>query len=1039
MGTLEQDIKVKISALVSGLKEVQKLQSELKGLEKAAGKKLSVNTTESERGLGRLNKLFSFFSGNVSSTTGQLEGLEKAAGISFGGITSGASLAAGAVAGLVAGLAAAYKALFDFVNKVAEAEGHIFDLSQQTGLSAVTISALKFSADESGGSIDNLTGYVSKFSKTVEEASRGSEEAKEKLKRLGIDPQEAIKDLDGALGKAFKTINDATPGVKQNGRAMDAFGKSGADIIPTIKSFNGDLGQLIGTATEFNAIISDEAAAAADRFQDNLHRLNVQLEGIKRQMAEQFMPTMLASMREFNYQLKNNEGLVARWGNTLKNVLASWNVIQAVVFRGTDNIVKQGVLNQATDLTDQLRDYFDRNKKQPKETPTEGGHVNSAADQAAQAAIRTAELDLKGAERINKEATAAAQREYDQRTIGLKEFTARQIKAEEDRLAAQLEVFAKEREAANKLTRPAAREKAVREVDEKENDAQSDSKLKVQGFKDEANKKEIESLRSHIEAQLALIDDYVHGAEASYRALADARVISFEDAEQKITAAQTDAFDTNLAALYAQERALFEAVGVVYDEAGNPVAGLENSAKVNLEAVTELQDKIAALISKQVAMQEDGDRRTEAGRRRDLDNQRQYNDELHRLEQENLQDALDIGNERIADLERMGAKRSEILKAQDQQDREAENARHQRALQDIDSQRAQLASLQATAEEIAAIKAKIDERELLEAQRHDDQLARIQNRGAERQLEKLRAAADRIGDALGRALQDGIEGGVKAGLSSALQSFKEWLLQLLMEALKAEVFKLLRNIFHLPTPGAGQGGQQQGTQGGGNGGGWLNSIKSIFVGLFQSHAQSTNSHVDGGSHATVDSVYKNAESTKTGLDALKEGSDNQVALLEAMLPQKPSFLSVIIGAVIQGVGAYAQARAAKSGGSGGDGGQAYADGGLIDGPGTSTSDSIPAWLSKGEFVMRAAAVKKLGTGALDFMNSWGRMPNMPRFADGGFVDSVLSNVSGPSTTNIGGETHHYNFKFDEPKDKKFKMPTRAAWRDAMRQLRGSKG
>jgi hypothetical protein len=37
-------------------------------------------------------------------------------------------------------------------------------------------------------------------------------------------------------------------------------------------------------------------------------------------------------------------------------------------------------------------------------------------------------------------------------------------------------------------------------------------------------------------------------------------------------------------------------------------------------------------------------------------------------------------------------------------------------------------------------------------------------------------------------------------------------------------------------------------------------------------------------------------------------------------------------------------------------------GGRLDGPGTGTSDSIPAKLSDGEFVMTAKAVKALGKG-----------------------------------------------------------------------------
>lgn len=59
---------------------------------------------------------------------------------------------------------------------------------------------------------------------------------------------------------------------------------------------------------------------------------------------------------------------------------------------------------------------------------------------------------------------------------------------------------------------------------------------------------------------------------------------------------------------------------------------------------------------------------------------------------------------------------------------------------------------------------------------------------------------------------------------------------------------------------------------------------------------------------------------------------------------------------------------------------AKADGGYIAGPGTGTSDSIPARLSNGEFVVRASAVAK-HRAVLEAINA----DRIPRFADGGFV------------------------------------------------------
>ena len=61
-----------------------------------------------------------------------------------------------------------------------------------------------------------------------------------------------------------------------------------------------------------------------------------------------------------------------------------------------------------------------------------------------------------------------------------------------------------------------------------------------------------------------------------------------------------------------------------------------------------------------------------------------------------------------------------------------------------------------------------------------------------------------------------------------------------------------------------------------------------------------------------------------------------------------------------------------------------AAGGSIFGPGTATSDSIPAWLSNGEFVIRTAAAERLGYGVLDYINRWGQLPQQG-YASGGQV------------------------------------------------------
>ena len=84
-------------------------------------------------------------------------------------------------------------------------------------------------------------------------------------------------------------------------------------------------------------------------------------------------------------------------------------------------------------------------------------------------------------------------------------------------------------------------------------------------------------------------------------------------------------------------------------------------------------------------------------------------------------------------------------------------------------------------------------------------------------------------------------------------------------------------------------------------------------------------------------------------------------------------------------------------------------GGYITGPGSETSDSIPAFLSKGEYVVKADAVKRIGVDVLDAINRG----SISHYASGGSVqDGRLIGDSGPellrlaernNTTHIGKE------------------------------------
>jgi hypothetical protein len=170
---------------------------------------------------------------------------------------------------------------------------------------------------------------------------------------------------------------------------------------------------------------------------------------------------------------------------------------------------------------------------------------------------------------------------------------------------------------------------------------------------------------------------------------------------------------------------------------------------------------------------------------------------------------------------------------------------------------------------------------------------------------------------------------------------------------------------------------------------------------------------------TWGAIVQGATEAGNGIaDALRAGVDAALVYVKDLYDSVVQIFNNIISKTMS----VASAVASALNGGGGDvsGAQANARGGYIRGPGTGTSDSILSWLSNGEFVIRAEAVKKWGLGFFQALNALrepgggfaqgglvqaatAMLPPIPRFAMGGPVVAGAGAGGRPFTLQIGGE------------------------------------
>jgi hypothetical protein len=216
------------------------------------------------------------------------------------------------------------------------------------------------------------------------------------------------------------------------------------------------------------------------------------------------------------------------------------------------------------------------------------------------------------------------------------------------------------------------------------------------------------------------------------------------------------------------------------------------------------------------------------------------------------------------------------------------------------------------------------------------QSARAALQGLDNQAVRLRATTSLLAETL--------RTGIEQGLARALQGLADGTMTV-RDAVRSLAQSVLQSMAQL----AAQQLAQQATQG----------FAGMFSGITQAAPQAVQAitTVQTAQQAATTAMTASSAAAATTTAATQAGAAATTAA-----SWTPAAIAASIGsfggAAAIGLAAVMAALAF----------QAFADGGHVTGPGTATSDSIPAWLSNGEFVSRAAVVAQ--PGALGFLHDF---------------------------------------------------------------------
>ncbi|MCL4799016.1 MAG: phage tail tape measure protein [Burkholderiales bacterium] len=220
--------------------------------------------------------------GAFASVTRGLEGLEKRSKGLAGSFGAARTALAGFVGVLGAGsLVAAARGVANLADETGKA-------AQRAGVTTEAFSALRFAADLSGVSAENLETALVRLSVNMLDTAKGTGEAKDAFAALGIsvkDAQGVLKGSDTILAEVADRFQKMEDGAGKTAIATRLFGRAGADLIPLLNQGANGLEAMRAEAERLGIVIDTQTARAAEQFNDDLTRLGQRLEGLKLQLS----------------------------------------------------------------------------------------------------------------------------------------------------------------------------------------------------------------------------------------------------------------------------------------------------------------------------------------------------------------------------------------------------------------------------------------------------------------------------------------------------------------------------------------------------------------------------------------------------------------------------------------------------------------------------------------------------------------------------------------------------------------------------------
>jgi hypothetical protein len=187
------------------------------------------------------------------------------------------------------GIGTSLKALADGFLATAGAMDDLADSAQKVGVAAEDLQKLRYAAKFSGVGAQELDTALKQLNKTLVEGRNANTDAAKALKQMGVDAGGSTLDAVAKIADEFAELPD---GATKTARAMELFGRTGADLIPLLNE-GGDAIREMGDELErTGGLLSTETLQAANDFNNNMDKLGTTLGAVKSSIVAGMLPAL---------------------------------------------------------------------------------------------------------------------------------------------------------------------------------------------------------------------------------------------------------------------------------------------------------------------------------------------------------------------------------------------------------------------------------------------------------------------------------------------------------------------------------------------------------------------------------------------------------------------------------------------------------------------------------------------------------------------------------------------------------------------------